>query len=128
MTRPASLRIHPAHRIVTNHVPVLFDITSYATHTQIVIKSFADKRTASLFTTARLNWIAEALRVRAKEKLKQLEAAERLEDLRVPPSNHLEALRGKRKGQYSIRVNNQWRICFRWDGGDAHEVEFTDYH
>jgi len=61
-------------------------------------------------------------------KLVQLDAAERLEDLRVPPGNRLEALKGDRRGQQSIRVNDQWRICFRWADGDAYEVEIVDYH
>jgi proteic killer suppression protein len=57
-----------------------------------------------------------------------LDAAARLDDLRVPPGNRLERLRGDRAGQYSIRVNDQWRICFRWHGGDAYDVEIVDYH
>ena len=57
-----------------------------------------------------------------------LEAADNLEDLRSPPSNHLEKLAGDRDGQHSIRVNEQWRVCFRWSDGDAHDVEITDYH
>lgn len=57
-----------------------------------------------------------------------LDAAERVEDLRIPPSNRLEKLSGSRKGQYSIRINDQWRICFEWREGDAYEVEITDYH
>jgi len=61
-------------------------------------------------------------------KLLILDAAERLEDLRVPPGNRLEKLRGDRVGQHSIRVNDQWRVCFRWEGSDAHEVEIVDYH
>lgn len=61
-------------------------------------------------------------------KLLQLDAAERLDDLRVPPGNRLEALKGDRKGQHSIRVNDQWRVCFRWDDGDTYEVEIVDYH
>lgn len=61
-------------------------------------------------------------------KLAQIDAAVRLDDLRVPPGNRLEKLRGRRSGQYSIRVNDQWRVCFRWSDGDAHDVEITDYH
>lgn len=61
-------------------------------------------------------------------KLLVLDAAERLDDLRVPPGNRLEKLRGDRVGQHSIRVNDQWRICFRWEGSDAHDVEIVDYH
>ncbi len=64
----------------------------------------------------------------ALRKLRMLDAAARLDDLRVPPGNRLEQLRGDRAGQYSIRVNDKWRICFRWRGGDAYDVEFVDYH
>jgi proteic killer suppression protein len=64
----------------------------------------------------------------ALRKLAILDAAESLEDLRVPPGNRLEKLAGDRKGQHSIRINDQWRICFRWSEGDAHDVEITDYH
>ena len=64
----------------------------------------------------------------ALRKLRMLDAAVRLDDLRVPPGNRLEGLRGDRAGQHSIRVNDQWRICFRWRGGDACDVEIVDYH
>lgn len=64
----------------------------------------------------------------ALRKLLLLDAAEKLEDLRVPPGNKLEKLSGGRKGQYSIRINDQWRLCFRWEEGDAYEVEIVDYH
>ena len=65
---------------------------------------------------------------RAREKLKYLDSAIDLRDLMVPPSNQLEALKGNRKGQHSIRINRQWRICFKWKDGDAFEVEIVDYH
>jgi len=64
----------------------------------------------------------------ALRKLLLLDAAEKLEDLRIPPGNQLERLAGDRKGQYSIRINDQWRVCFRWEEGDAYEVEIVDYH
>lgn len=64
----------------------------------------------------------------ARRKLRMLNNASTLNDLRVPPANRLEALQGKRKGQYSIRINDQWRVCFVWKDGDAHEVEIVDYH
>ena len=64
----------------------------------------------------------------ARRKLRQLEIANQLEDLRVPPGNHLEALKGNRSGQYSIRINDQWRLCFRWLDSGAEEVEIVDYH
>lgn len=61
-------------------------------------------------------------------KLNAIDAAEHIEDLRLPPSNRLEGLRGKRKGQWSVRINSQWRICFAWDNGNAEQVEIVDYH
>lgn len=64
----------------------------------------------------------------ARRKLRMLNNAEVLEDLRIPPANRLEALRGDRKGQYSIRINDQWRVCFRWKDGDAYSVAIVDYH
>ena len=64
----------------------------------------------------------------ALRKLRMLDASETLEDLRIPPANRLEKLKGGRRGQHSIRINRQWRICFVWRGGDAHDVEIVDYH
>ena len=64
----------------------------------------------------------------ARRKLEQLEWAERIEDLRIPPQNRLEALKGSRKGQWSIRINDQWRVCFRFEAGQALDVEIVDYH
>ena len=64
----------------------------------------------------------------ALRRLRQLDAAVVLDDLRIPPGNRLEKLRGRREGQYSVRVNDQWRVCFRWREGDAYDVEMVDYH
>jgi toxin HigB-1 len=64
----------------------------------------------------------------ARKKLVIIDAASDLNDLRIPPGNRLEALKGNRKGQHSIRINDQWRICFKWNDGDAYDVEITDYH
>ena len=72
--------------------------------------------------------LAPELRRRTKMKLDQLDAATNLDFLRVPPGNRLEALKGDRQGQFSIRVNDQWRLCFRWSEGNADDVEFVDYH
>ena len=72
--------------------------------------------------------LAGNIQQRAREKLKYLDAAATLVDLKVPSGNQLEALKGDRKGQYSIRVNQQWRLCFRWNAGEAFEVEIVDYH
>lgn len=93
-----------------------------------MIRSYADKRTAALHRGIATKGIPADVARRAKSKLALIDAAVTLDFLRRPPSNHLEALRGNRIGQHSIRVNDQWRICFRWDEGDAHDVEFCDYH
>jgi proteic killer suppression protein len=93
-----------------------------------MIRSFRDKETERLFQRERGSKLARPLQRAALRKLLLLDAAESLDDLRVPPSNHLEKLVGERKGQYSIRVNDQYRICFRWEGGEASDVEVVDYH
>lgn len=92
-----------------------------------MIRSFADKHSARLFARERVREFAAFERV-ALRKLTMLAAAAVIEDLRIPPGNRLEALRGDRAGQWSIRVNDQWRICFRWENGDACDVEICDYH
>lgn len=93
-----------------------------------MIKSFKDKGAEKVFAREWTKTISVNIRRLAYRKLLVLDAAERLEDLRVPPGNQLEKLSGDRKGQHSIRVNKQWRICFRWHEGDAFDVEITDYH
>jgi proteic killer suppression protein len=93
-----------------------------------MIRSFRDKQTEAILRGEFVKGMDGQIQQRAREKLKYLDAADDLRDLMIPPSNRLEALKGDRKGQYSIRVNQQWRICFRWDNGDASDVELTDYH
>jgi proteic killer suppression protein len=93
-----------------------------------VIRSLADGETERLFMTGRSRRLPADLVARAKRKLQILDSAKDLKDLVSPPGNRLEALRGKRTGQHSIRINDQFRLCFRWKGGDAHEVEVVDYH
>lgn len=92
-----------------------------------MIRSFQDRDTESLFVNGSSLRFQQCAR-QAFQKLRMVDAAARLEDLRVPPGNRLEALRGRRAGQWSIRVNDQYRICFRWREGGAEEVELTDYH
>jgi proteic killer suppression protein len=93
-----------------------------------VIKTFADKRTKKLFDTGKLKELPAEIIARALRKLEYINLATRIEDLRVPPGNRLHALENDRKGFYSISVNKQWRICFRFWHGDAYEVEICDYH
>ena len=94
----------------------------------VVIQSFADKATAAVFAGMEVRRLPRTIQDAARRKLKLIDAARSLDILRVPPGNRLEALHGDRKGQWSIRVNEQWRICFRWSDGDAHDVEIVDYH
>ncbi|MGR6465641.1 type II toxin-antitoxin system RelE/ParE family toxin [Rhizobium sp. PAMB 3182] len=93
-----------------------------------MIRSFKDKQTERLFLSGRSKRLPGDILERAQRKLTSLNAAKVVDDLRVPPSNRLERLRGDRDGQFSIRINDQWRICFRYADGDAHDVEICDYH
>jgi len=93
-----------------------------------MIKSFRCKDTEKLFQQRHVTKFPVNMQRNALRKLLLLDAAERLDDLQVPPGNRLEKLAGNRKGQHSIRINDQWRICFRWHQGDAYEVEIVDYH
>ncbi len=93
-----------------------------------MIEGFRDKRTAAVFRDELPKGFPADLARVARRKLRLLDAAVRLDDLRTPPGNRLEALSGDRAGQHSIRVNDQWRICFRWADGNARLVEITDYH
>jgi len=94
---------------------------------QAVIVSFADKETEHLATGRRVRRLASLESV-ARRKLRQLEIAGRLDDLRAPPGNRLEALKGDRKGQMSIRINDRWRVCFRWTEAGPADGEIVDYH
>lgn len=93
-----------------------------------MIRSFRDKRTARLWHRERVSAVDPTIQRTALRKLRQLGAATTLDDLRVPPGNRLEALKGERRGQHSIRINDQWRVCFTWREGGAEDVEIVDYH
>jgi len=93
-----------------------------------MIKSFRDKETEKIFNRQLSSKLPQNIQRIARKGLLVLDASPELNDLRIPPGNRLEALKGKRKGQYSIRINDQWRICFKWSDGDAYNVEITDYH
>jgi proteic killer suppression protein len=100
-------------------------VTSYSS---TVIKTFADKHTRELFIIGKSRRIQTDLLRRAVRRLEYIDLATSLDDLKDPPSNRLHALKGDREGQYAISINDQWRIYFRFQDGDAYDVEITDYH
>ena len=93
-----------------------------------VIKSFRDTNTERVFNRELVKKFPREIQQRAFMRLNAIDAAVRLEDLRLPPSNRLESLKGDRKGEHSVRINDQWRICFLWRDGHAERVEIVDYH
>jgi proteic killer suppression protein len=93
-----------------------------------VIRTFNDKEAEKIWGGSPSRRLPADIQHIARRKLRMLNNAASLDDLRVPPANRLEALKGDRKGQHSIRINDQWRICFRWKNGDALDVEIVDYH
>ncbi len=104
------------------------DVNSEPHHALHVIKSFRDQETEKIFRGDRSRKLPMDIQRRARMRLDRLHAAICLEDLRIPPSHRLEALQGDRASQYSIRINDQWRVCFEWLDGAAHHVEIVDYH
>lgn len=93
-----------------------------------MIRSFASVETEKIWNGLSSRKLPMEIQPIARRKLRMLANAVSLTDLRIPPANRLEALKGDRKGQHSIRINRQWRVCFRWRGNDAHDVEIVDYH
>ena len=93
-----------------------------------MIRSYRDRDTEAIAERLRVSRFPPDIQRRAQMKLMILNNASGLDDLRTPPGNRLEALSGNRSGQYSIRINDQWRVCFVWSEGEAHQVEITDYH
>ena len=93
-----------------------------------MIRSFRDRDTERVFQRIRIRKLSPSLQRAAQRKLIMIDAAAAIEDMRIPPGNRLEKLSGDRKGQYSIRINDQWRVCFVWRSRDAHDVEIVDYH
>ena len=93
-----------------------------------MIKTFADKRTQELYLTGKATRCPSDVAARAARKLEHVDLATSLDDLKVPPGNRLHRLEGDREGQHAIAINDQWRICFRFEAGDAYDVEVCDYH
>lgn len=93
-----------------------------------MIRNFSCREAEKVWRGTQSRRLPASMQAVARRKLRMLDNAASLDDLRIPPANRLEALKGGRKGQFSIRINDQWRICFRWKEGDAHDVEIVDYH
>ena len=93
-----------------------------------MIRTFKNKDTEAVYQGRFVKGLDNQIQQRAREKLRYLDSAADLRDLMIPPANQFEALKGDRAGQYSIRINKQWRLCFKWKDGDAFEVEIVDYH
>ena len=93
-----------------------------------MIKSFKCKETHKIWEGRKSRSFPKNIQERALRKLRQLDASQTLDDLKIPPGNHLESLQGNRKGQMSIRINDKWRVCFIWKDSESHDVEIVDYH
>ena len=93
-----------------------------------MIRSFRDRETERIFNRQRSRRLPQNIQQVALRKLRMVNRAQTIQDLRIPPANRLERLRGDREGQYSIRINDQWRVCFEWQDNDAYDVEIVDYH
>jgi len=109
-------------------IKALVDINNGNHYYTQMIKSFKCKETEKIANYQFSKKLPQSIQRTALKKLILIKRSKNLNDLRVPPSNHLEALSGNRKGQYSLRINDQWRICFAWKDGDAYNVEIEDYH
>lgn len=107
---------------------ITLDITNAIRYHKRMIVSFASKETKLIFDGTYSKKYPSHIQHVARRKLRMLNNAYALDDLRVPPANRLEKLQGDRSGQHSIRINNQWRICFTWQNGNCHNVEIVDYH
>jgi toxin HigB-1 len=130
MTEKYALCVRPTdaqQRDTVNRHEHPLDLPAVVRYATRMIRSFKDKETERLFNQKRTRVPSDIHRV-ARRKLDQLNAAHALSDLTVFPGNNLEALKGNRKGQHSIRIDDRWRICFTWQDTDAHDVEICDYH
>jgi proteic killer suppression protein len=127
VVRSGAQVVHTPLTSQTHKVAIIDTVNARRYHLS-VIRSFASRETERLFRRQFSRKLPHDIQHRARVKLELLDAAERLSDLRIPPSNRLEKLYGDREGQHSIRINDQWRICFVWHERDAYQVEIADYH
>jgi proteic killer suppression protein len=117
-----------ALRNIAHDLATLYRITFCVIGNRIMIAGFRDPEAATIWRGERSRRLPSDIQTVALRKLRLLNNAKRLDDVRVPPGNRLEALKGERRGQHAIRINDQWRICFVWKDGHVHEVEIVDYH
>jgi proteic killer suppression protein len=129
-TRPDRQEWPGGKTVLYRHPPlsVTLDICKQFVYNFPMIRTFASSETERFFATGKSRRLPQDILKRAAMRLTQLDGAVFLDDLRIPPSNRLEALAHDRAGQWSIRINDQWRVCFRFENGDAYEVEIVDYH
>ena len=113
---------------ITVSVNLTLDVNNVVRYYLIMIKTFRDKETEKIFNRHFSKKFPPDIQHQARRKLVMLDAAPELNALRIPPGNRLEALKGNRKGQHSILINDQWRVCFKWKEGNSYDVEITDYH
>jgi len=113
---------------ITVSVNLTLDVNNEVRYYLVMIKTFRDKETEKIFNRHFSKKFPPDIQHQARRKLVMLDAAPELNALRIPPGNRLEALKGNRKGQHSIRINDQWRVCFKWKEGNSYDVEITDYH
>lgn len=113
--------------VLSTTSPILYALRN-TYYPEWVIRTFGDKSTAAIFVGLPVRRLPQEIHKRAREKLDMINQARVLNDLRVPPANRLESLKGDRAAQHSIRINDRWRVCFRWEKGDAYGVEIVDYH
>ena len=121
---PTATAAHKAADVLSRSI----DARHVTRYSQVMIRTFADKQTEQFWVTGRIRRLPPDIARRALRKLSAIDAAAEVEVLRVPPGNRLHPLEGDRAGQHSISVNDQWRICFRFEDGDAYDVEICDYH
>jgi proteic killer suppression protein len=120
----AQLKYHQQRR----RIVITLDVINVSRYSIAKILSLASKETAAIFSGLAVRSLPLDMQQTARRKLKQLDAARMIDELRIPPGNRLKTLKDDRKGQWSIRINDQWRICFNWEDGNVENVEIVDYH
>ena len=130
-SRPAKrpkAAVRPGSYVMRLHLEISLDDSTALRLYSGVIRPFADANTESVWMGRRVSFLPLDVQTVGRRKLRMINSARDQRDLRSPPGNRLELLKGDRAGQYSVRINRQWGVCFRWRSGDAHDVQIVDYH